>query len=226
MPTVKPSTSETATRTLEVRRLGREAYGLTWALQKRLLDQRIAEQIPDTLLLVEHNPVYTLGRNADPDHVLADAAWLERHGVEVFHIERGGDVTYHGPGQVVGYPILALRQHGHDVHKYLRDLEEVIIRTLADYDVTGGRDPDNTGVWVGNEKIAAMGVKLSRWVTMHGFAFNVNTDLQYYAGIIPCGIQHKGVTSLAKLLGREVLLQEVEDKLVYHFTNVFRLELV
>jgi lipoyl(octanoyl) transferase len=227
MPLMKRSTSEPGPhnepRTLDLRRLGHRRYAEVWELQKSLVQQRIADEVGDTLILVEHNHVYTLGRNADENNLIADEAWLKGRGVEIFNIERGGDITYHGPGQIVGYPILALRRHGHDIHKYLRDIEEVIIRTLAEYDIEGGRDPENTGVWVGSEKIAAIGVKLTRWITMHGFAFNINTDLNYFTGIIPCGIQHKGVTTLQRLLGRDVPLPEVEEKVINHFKTIFRI---
>lgn len=201
--------------------LGLSGYKFSWDLQKKIFNLRVAGKISDTLLLNEHNHVYTLGKNSNDNHLLSEIAELESKGVEVYHIDRGGDVTYHGPGQLVGYPILDLNGFYLDLHRYLRDLEEVIMRTLAEYGIGGCRDKEFTGVWVGNEKIAAIGVKVSRWVTMHGFALNVNTDLSYFDRIIPCGIFHKGVTSVGRLLGRSVPLDEVVGKITRHFGEVF-----
>jgi|SRR5208283_1448572 len=201
--------------------LGITQYKSTWDLQHQLFDLRVAGSIGDVLLLNEHHHVYTLGKSSDDDHLLASETELQKSGAEVFHIDRGGDITYHGPGQLVCYPILDLNQYYADVHRYLRDLEEVVIRTLAEYDIHAHRDGQFTGVWVENEKIAAVGVKTSHWVTMHGFAFNVNTDLSYFEKIIPCGIFHKGVTSVQQLLNQTLPMNAVSEKIIRHFGEVF-----
>ena len=208
-------------RPLHVRRLGRVRYADALDLQARLVRERRAGAIPDTLLLLEHDPVFTLGRNARRENLLLSAEALRERGFDVFETGRGGDVTYHGPGQVVGYPILDLSPDRQDVHRYVRDLEEVMIRTCADYGVEAGRVAGLTGVWVGADKIGAIGVRISRWVTSHGFAYNVSTDLAAFDLIVPCGIRGRGVTSLALLLGREVPLAEVEDRLATHFAALF-----
>jgi lipoyl(octanoyl) transferase len=206
---------------LVVRRLGRVGYAGGLELQARLVEERQRQAIPDTLLLLEHDPVVTLGRNARRENLLLPEEELRRRGIEVFETGRGGDVTYHGPGQVVGYPILDLGLGRRDVHRYVRDLEEVMIRTCADYGVAAGRVAGLTGTWVGAEKIGAIGVRISRWVTSHGFAFNVGTDLSPFGLIVPCGIRERGVTSLEGLLGRPVALAEAMDRLAFHFAAVF-----
>ena len=208
--------------TVEVITLGRTEYGACWELQKRLLDRRIAGEIGDVLLLTEHDHVYTIGKNGNDAHLLAQHDELTANGIGVYHNDRGGDITYHGPGQLVGYPILDLNNYYLDLHRYLRDIEEVVIRTLAEYGVDGRRDPDYTGVWVGNDKICAIGVKTSRWVTMHGFAFNVNTDLSHFNRIIPCGIFEKGVTSLEQIVGYPLHLSDVTTHIVEQFCRVFQ----
>jgi lipoyl(octanoyl) transferase len=192
-------------------------------LQKKLVEQRKAGEIGDQLLLLEHPPVITLGvktRN-DRSHVVATAEELEAEGVEVFETGRGGDVTYHGPGQLVGYPILDLKPDRCDVHRYVRDIEEVMIRTAAAFGVTAGRLPGLTGAWVDDEKIAAIGVRIARWVTSHGFAFNVNTTLDHFDLIVPCGIADHGVTSLQKVLGHPIPMAEVERATESAFREVF-----
>ena len=204
---------------------GRLDYQKAWDLQRMLHRERVAGVIPDTLILTEHPHTYTLGKSGDDAHLLAEETHLQRDGIQVFHIDRGGDITYHGPGQIVGYPILDLHDHYLDVHRFLRDLEEVLIRTLARYGLPGERIPGLTGVWVDGAKVAAIGVKVSRWVTMHGFAFNVNTDLSYFGNIVPCGIVDKPVTSLQKLLGKKVDYAEVQDRVVQAFGEVFGLKL-
>ena len=211
-------------RTIEVRRLGVISYADGLALQKTLVEQRKAGEISDQLLLLEHPPVITLGVKArnDRSHIVAGPDALEAEGVEVFETGRGGDVTYHGPGQLVGYPILDLKPDRCDVHKYVRDLEEVMIRTAAVYGVSAGRIEGLTGAWVGNEKLAAIGVRIARWVTSHGFAFNVNTALDHFDLIVPCGITDKGVTSLQRLLGQPISMDEVEDVMAREFRGVFR----
>jgi lipoyl(octanoyl) transferase len=206
-----------------VQRLGRLAYAEGVERQKALVEARRAGEIPDTLLFVEHPPVITLGvrTRGATTNVRADAAALSAQGVEVHETGRGGDVTFHGPGQLVGYPIIDLKPDRCDVHRYVRDIEEVLIRVAADYGVHGTRVDGLTGVWVGREKLAAIGVRISRWVTSHGFALNVTTELDYFNLIVPCGITDRGVTSLQRLLGRPVDVAEVESRIVTHFANVF-----
>lgn len=213
---------------LEVRRLGIVPYGEALALQRSLVEQRRAGAIPDLLLLLQHPPVITLGVKGDGGrgNITATSAQLAQLGVEVHEAGRGGDVTYHGPGQIVGYPILDLRPDRCDVHRYVRDLEEVMIRVCADYGVTAGRIKGLTGAWVGAEKIGAIGVRISRWITSHGFAFNVDTNLGHFQLIVPCGISDRGVTSLAKAAGRPVPVGEVEDGLIRHLADVFQRDAV
>jgi lipoyl(octanoyl) transferase len=196
-------------------------YKYCWELQQKIFNLRVGQKIPDVLLLTEHQHVYTLGKSTDEAHLLAGENELKSTGADVFHIDRGGDITYHGPGQLVGYPIIDLNNYYLDTHRYLRDLEEVIIRTLKDFGINGHREENYTGVWVGSDKIAAIGVKVSRWVTMHGFALNVNTDLPYFDRIIPCGIFHKGVTSMKQIIGNEVPLQNVINSISSRFSEVF-----
>jgi len=205
--------------------IGLTEYSEAWQLQKLIWQLRREGSIPDVLLLTEHKHTYTLGKSADDNHLLATEDELRAENIGVYHIDRGGDITYHGPGQLVGYPILDLNNYYLDVHRYLRDLEEVIIRTLRDYGVKGRRIEGYTGVWVGNEKIAAIGIKISRWVTMHGFAFNINNDLSYFDRIIPCGIFHKGITSLEQLLNHKVDMKEMQDKLTTYFGSVFDVQI-
>ena len=210
-------------RALAVRRLGLVPYAEALALQRALVDDRRAGRIGDTLLLLEHPHVITLGVRGGRTHVLASAETLTARGVEIHETGRGGDVTYHGPGQIVGYPILDLNPDRRDVHRYVRDLEEVLIRTAADFGIAAGRVAGLTGVWVGNEKLAAIGVRIARWITSHGFALNVSTNLDYFGLIVPCGIADRGVTSLSRLLGRPVELDIVEEAVASHFSNVFQL---
>ena len=210
-------------RTLDVRQLGVVPYAEALALQQSLVDDRRAGRIDDTLLLLEHPHVITLGVRGGRTHVVASAETLAARGVEIHETGRGGDVTYHGPGQLVGYPILDLNPERRDVHRYVRDLEEVLIRTAADFGIDAGRVPGLTGIWVGNDKLAAIGVRIARWVTSHGFALNVSTDLDYFGLIVPCGIADRGVTSLSRLLGRPVGLDTVQDRIASHFSNVFQL---
>ena len=203
--------------------LGRAAYEPTLRLQERLRDDvKAAADERAYLILVEHDPpVITLGRGARAAHVTASRRRLAREGVEVHESARGGDVTYHGPGQLVGYPILRLDLHGRDVRRYLRDLEEVLIRVLARLGVEGTRAEGLTGVWVGPEKVAAIGVAISRWVTWHGVAVNVDTNLDHFGLIVPCGIPGRGVTSLSRLLGRPMTVAEVKPLLVEYVVEVF-----
>ena len=210
-------------RSLEVRRLGLVAYADALALQRALVDDRRAGLVGDLLLLVEHPGVLTLGVRGDGgrSHVLINAEALSARGIEVHEAGRGGDVTYHGPGQIVGYPILDLRPDRQDVHRYVRDLEEVLIRVAADYGVAAERVAGLTGVWVGREKLAAIGVRIARWITSHGFALNVNSNLEFFRLIVPCGIADHGVTSLEALNGAAVEMRAVEDAVVQQFCTVF-----
>jgi lipoyl(octanoyl) transferase len=213
---------------LHVRRLGRVPYAEGVALQQRLVEERRRGEIPDTLLLLEHPHVITLGVKVhhDRSHVVASAEELARRGVEIHESGRGGDVTYHGPGQLVGYPIFDLNPDRRDLHRYVRDIEEALIQALARFGVVAGRIPSLTGVWVGDDKVAAIGVRISRWITSHGFALNVGTDLDYFGLIVPCGITDHGVTSLSRLLGRPMAVDEAEDPVIERFADVFGLALV
>jgi lipoyl(octanoyl) transferase len=215
---------------LEVRRLGLVPYADALALQQRLVEERRAGQIRDTLLLLEHPHVITQGvknRGAmSMTNLVASRELLAARGVELFEAGRGGDVTYHGPGQIVGYPIVDLRPDRQDVHRYVRDLEEVLIRVAADYGFEAGREKGFSGAWVGQEKLAAIGVRISRWITSHGFALNVNADLSYFNLIVPCGIADKGVTSLERLTGHPVSMPDVMTRVAGHFAEVFERELV
>ena len=211
-------------RELQVRRVGLLPYAEALELQKQLVEERKAGHIPDQLLLLEHPPVITLGVKArkDRSNVLASPEALAAAGVELFETGRGGDVTYHGPGQLVGYPILDLRPDRCDVHRYVRDLEEALILAAATFGVTSGRVPGLTGTWVGNEKLAAIGVRISRWVTSHGFALNVTTNLSHFSLIVPCGIVDKGVTSLDRLTAAPVGMDRVQDAVVNAMGRVFQ----
>ena len=210
-------------RELQVRRLGLLPYGEALELQAQLVEDRKAGRIPDQLLLLEHPPVITLGVKArkDRSNVLATPEALSAAGVELFETGRGGDVTYHGPGQLVGYPILDLRPDRCDVHRYVRDLEEALILAVATFGVTSGRLEGLTGTWVGTEKLAAIGVRISRWVTSHGFALNVTTNLSHFDLIVPCGIVDKGVTSLERLTGSHLAMDRVEDSIIEAMSRVF-----
>ena len=214
-------------RPLEVRRLGLVPYADGLSLQRGLVDERKAGHGTDTLLLLEHPHVITLGVKLESAraHIIATPELLAERGVDLHETGRGGDVTYHGPGQLVGYPILDLRPDRQDVHRYVRDLEEVMVRVCADYGITARRVAGLTGTWVdtprGPEKVGAIGVRLSRWITSHGFAFNVDTDLDYFKLIVPCGIGDRGVTSLGALLGAPPPMDEVEEAFIGHFARVF-----
>jgi lipoyl(octanoyl) transferase len=210
-------------RPLQVHRLGVVPYASALDLQKQKVERRRSGAIPDQLLLLEHPPVITLGvktRN-DRTHVVATDAVLRSQEIEVVETGRGGDVTYHGPGQLVGYPILDLRPDRCDVHRYVRDIEEVLIRAAATFGLTAARATGLTGVWVGPEKLAAIGVRIARWITSHGFALNVTTNLSHFDLIVPCGIPDKGVTSLEKLLGRAIPMVEVENAVIRAFCDIF-----
>ena len=195
-------------------------------MQESAVERLRSGEAPEQLLLLEHPHVFTLGRGANSSNILAGQDQLESNSVEVHETGRGGDVTYHGPGQLVGYPIINLKPDRCDVHRYVRDIEEVLIRTIAEFEVTGTRIAGLTGVWVGNEKIAAIGVRIARWITSHGFALNVNTDLSYFKMIVPCGITDKGVTSLSRLAGREIDMGDVARIASSQFAQVFNREMV
>jgi lipoyl(octanoyl) transferase len=208
-------------QTLAAHWLGRVAYAEGLRLQEALVAGRRRGTRPDTLLLLEHPPVVTLGRTADPNHVLLDRATLRARGIELFETGRGGDVTYHGLGQLIGYPIVALPEGRRDAHRYLRDLEESIIRTVGEFGVKARRVPSLTGVWVGDRKIAAIGVRISRgWVTSHGFALNVAAELAGFDAIVPCGIRDRGLTSLEELTGRSLGLREVAVRVARRLAQV------
>lgn len=209
-------------RKLEVRDLGVLGYADALALQEDAVRRRRAGEIPDTLFLVEHPHVITLGSSAQPEHVLVNDEERARRGIELFDTGRGGDVTYHGPGQLVAYPILDLKPHRKDLHRYLRDLEGVVMRVVKRYGIPAERSEGQTGVWTTGGKIAAIGVRVSSgWITSHGLALNVRTDLSYFGTIVPCGIADRDVTSLARELGREVPMHEVRAALVEVFAHEF-----
>ena len=211
-------TDNIATNIIDILDLGLSPFKEVWDLQKELVKKRQNGQIKDTLILAEHEPVYTLGKNANENHILQNSP----RDVKTYQIERGGDVTFHGPGQLVGYPIMDLHNYNKSISCYMRSLEQLIIDTLAEFRVTAERKDGLTGVWVGDEKIAALGVRVTRWITMHGFALNVSPDLTYYSGIIPCGIFEYGVTSMAKQLTDEVAVDSVKQVLIEKFMNQFQ----
>jgi lipoyl(octanoyl) transferase len=229
--------------------LGRLNYQSAWNYQEKLLNENVRiksanrdylpgisvwqqDQTTNHLLFVEHPAVFTLGKSGHEANILIDEQNRKNFGIEFFKSNRGGDITFHGPGQIVMYPILDLEYFGTDIGKYLRNLEEIIIRTLAEYGIEGKRSAGETGVWIEPEiknkarKICAIGVRCSRWITMHGLAFNVNTDLSYFSHIVPCGIPDKQVTSLEKELGRKVLLEETKEKMKKNFEQIFEINLV
>ena len=197
--------------------LGLSDYNKTWKLQKKLQSKRILGEIEDHLLLVEHPPVFTLGKNASKQHIINNS-----EDVSIIQTDRGGNITFHGPGQLVCYPILDLNHYKRSITWYMRELEQLIINVLGDYDIKASRKKGLTGTWVKDKKIAALGVRISRWVTMHGFSLNINPDLNFYKNIIPCGIKEYGVTSMAKIMGNEVpSMDEVKTKMTKHFTKNF-----
>lgn len=220
-----PIENKRVTRNRRGRRIwaGLLDYDLGQEIQKRLVGERQLGAVPDTLLLLEHPVTYTIGRSGGESNLLVSEREIEALGGTVRRVDRGGDITFHGPGQLVGYPIVDLNEHYKDVHRYLRDLEEVLIRVLLRYRIRGDRVDGLSGVWVGQDKVAAMGVHVSRWVTSHGFALNVSTDLAHFGRIIPCGIQDRGVTSMERLLGRPLSLEDVAEATAAEFANVFGL---
>jgi len=198
-------------------------YKTVWDLQKKIHLYKQKNKYDDVILTVEHPPVYTLGKTGDRNHILISDKEMKARNISYYEIDRGGDITFHGPGQLVVYPIFDLNNYYKDTHRFLRDLEEVVIRTLKEYGIVSSRDEDYTGVWVNDEKICAIGIKVSRWITMHGLAFNINNDLTYFDKIIPCGIFHKGVTSMKQQLRKETAFNEVTGKVLKNFKNVFNI---
>lgn len=201
-------------------------YVKVWGLQYKLYELRLKGEISDVLIFTEHEHVYTIGKSGDERDLKVSEIFLEKMGAKVYKIDRGGKITYHGPGQIVGYPIFKLDELGLDIHSYLRALEEVIILLLKDYGISGGRKSGLTGVWVGDEKIASIGIKVSRWVTMHGFALNVNTDLKFFDFIFPCGLRNSSMTSMNEILGFKVDINMVKRGLKEKFEFVFDFEFV
>tara|TARA_B100001109_G_scaffold242923_1_gene228270 strand:- start:340 stop:1005 length:666 start_codon:yes stop_codon:yes gene_type:complete len=197
--------------------LGQKPYKDVWNLQKKMQLKRLNGDIGDVLILVEHDPVYTLGKNANPDHLLQS----RDRSIDVFNVERGGDITFHGPGQLVGYPILDLSNYKKSVSWYMRSLEQLTIDVLYEFKISAKRVEGLTGVWVGDEKIAAQGVRLTKWITMHGFSININTDLSFYDGIIPCGIFNRGVTSMKEILNRTQKMEKVKSLVIDKFNQIF-----
>lgn len=206
-------------------RLGTIDYAEAHRLQKELQSQRISGQVGDTVLLLEHPPVLTMGRSAKEEHVLAPTEVLEARGISVHEVGRGGDVTYHGPGQLVAYPIIDLKPDHKDVRKYVSSLEETMIRSCADFGLAARRVDGLNGAWIGDRKVGAVGVRISRWVTMHGLALNVSSDLTHFEMIVPCGIQDKDVTSLSAELGRTVDVADVIEPLARHFAEIYDTEI-
>ncbi|KJS50542.1 lipoyl(octanoyl) transferase LipB [Desulfosporosinus sp. BICA1-9] len=208
---------------LNILKLGLLTYKAALDLQEKMLLLRQQNEIPDTLILLEHPPVLTLGRRGEYENILFSKEILEAQGVKIYEVNRGGDVTYHGPGQIVGYPIMDLSQLGKDIKEFVYKIEEVFIRLLLnEFEIKATRDKNKyTGVWVGNKKITAIGIAVKRWITMHGFAFNVNTDLTHFDWINPCGITDKGVSSVKKLLGREMDFFKMNELVIKYFSEVF-----
>ena len=202
--------------------LGLMDYEKAWDLQHRLWLRRVEAELPDLLLFLEHSHVITLGRRGNRSHLVATPEVLEALGIPIFHVERGGDITYHGPGQLVVYPILDLKEYGYRLIRYIDQLEEVILHVLKDFGIEGRRDPSNRGVWVNGEKIASIGVAIKRWVSFHGFSLNYETDLKYFELINPCGLERKKMTSMAKILGRDISRENLKDKICFHFERIFQ----
>jgi lipoate-protein ligase B len=202
--------------------LGLVDYERAWDLQHQLWSKRAEEELPDLLLILEHSHVITLGRRGNRSHLIASPEVLEEMKIPLFHVERGGDVTYHGPGQIVVYPILDLKEYGYRLLRYIGQLEEVILRVLKDFGIEGRRDPLNRGVWVNGEKIASVGVAIKRWVSFHGFSLNYETNLKYFDLINPCGLEGKKMTTMAKILGIEISREQLVERIGFHFKQVFQ----
>lgn len=201
--------------------LGTTDFKETWDLQRKILERKKIAEFPDVVLTTVHDHVYTLGKSGEKEHLLMDEEVMKLKGVSYYEIDRGGDLTYHGPGQLVVYPIFNLHNYYLDTHRYLRDLEEAVILTLREFGIESHRDEEFTGVWVGEEKICAIGIKVSKWITMHGLALNVNTDLSFFDSIIPCGIFHKGVTSMERILKTKSDVKDVKKVLLLNIFKIF-----
>ncbi|MBU0478086.1 lipoyl(octanoyl) transferase LipB [bacterium] len=201
--------------------VGLKDYMEAYSLQKKILSERIKNEIPDTLILTEHPPTFTIGRKGGRENILVSNEVLGKNGIKVYEVDRGGDITYHGPGQIVGYPIINLAEWNKDIHLYLRSLEEVIIRFLSRFKITAGRINDYTGVWIGNEKIAAIGIGVSKWTTFHGFCININPNKEHFRMITPCGIKDKAVTSLDELAEKQTDVQKAKQVLITEFGDCF-----
>jgi lipoate-protein ligase B len=201
--------------------LGLIEYEKAWDIQHDLWLKRVEEKLPDLLILLEHPHVITLGRRGDRSSLIVSPEVLEAMKISIFHVERGGDITYHGPGQMVIYPILNLKAYGYRIVRHIDQLEEVILRVLRDFGIEGSRDPSNRGVWVKGEKIASVGVAIKQWVSFHGFSLNYETDLKYFDLINPCGLRGKKMTSMAKFLGKKISKEELSEKIIFHFGRVF-----
>ena len=221
---LKNSIRLTKLKTLEIIESGITDYHEAWEFQKRLYNQVVDKRSQNYLIITEHNPVITIGKSGSLNNLLTEPSKLESKGIDVIEIDRGGDITFHGPGQLIGYPILDLSQFRKDIHWYLRNLEEVIIQTLRDFGIQGERISDLTGVWVQKKKICAIGVKVTRWVTMHGFALNISTNLKYFNHIIPCGISDHGVTSIFQQIGNIVDQKDVIKSLNHYFADIFGIQ--
>jgi lipoate-protein ligase B len=202
--------------------LGLIDYKQAWDLQRDLWSKRVAGEVPDLLLLLEHPHVITLGRRGNRSHLVVSQEVLERMKIPIFHVERGGDVTYHGPGQMVAYPLFDLRENGYHLIRFVDQLEEIILEVLRDFGIEGRRDPSNRGVWVNGDKIASLGVAIKRWVSFHGFALNYETDLKYFDLIHPCGLVGKRMTSMSKILGKGIPRERLVEKIALHFKEVFQ----
>jgi lipoyl(octanoyl) transferase len=209
---------------LEVYKLGLTEYDIALKLQEEIQEKRIEGKICDTLLLLEHPPTLTLAKGGDKEDILVSQEFLEEKRVAVRFTDRGGNITFHGPGQIVGYPIFDLNRINRDIHEYILRLEAVLINVLKDFSINANLDPEHVGVWTGNEKIAAIGVKVKKWVTKHGFALNVNNDLSFFELINPCGIKDKGVTSMEKILKRQVPMPLITDALIEKFEKIFKMD--
>lgn len=212
--------------TLDIYKLGTVPYKKALEYQENLLSRRIAEEIPDSLILLEHPPTITTGRKGNTEHLLVREEYLQKHGISFVHASRGGDITFHGPGQIVGYPILNLKDHGMDIRRHMRTIEEMIINTLGDFDIEGRRIDGVTGVWVKRSKIASIGIAIRKWVTYHGFALNVSTNLDYFDLILSCGITEVRITSMGNWLGngKNVEMDDVVQSVIRNFMGVFHFE--
>lgn len=202
-------------------KLGLIEYGKAYKLQRSLHYQRVTEEIPDVLLLLEHPPTITIGKSGSIENVLVSKEALSKEGVSLFFIDRGGDVTYHGPGQIVGYPIIDLKQRGKDIRRFVYDIEEVIIRMMKDFSIEAGRDESHPGVWIDGKELAAIGLAIRRWVSIHGFAINVNPNMEHFSLINPCGFNDRKATSMSQLLGEKLPVDAVKERLISHFSEIF-----